>query len=73
MHRLESQHGFKSSPIEYEKPIKARQSVFLRLLSLPSYTGPVLAEGLALCLDSTAPQSLSEARSKTNPGQINYK
>lgn len=73
---LESQQGFKSSSIENEKPINAMQSVFLRLLLpvLPpsSYTGSDLAEGLALCLHSTAPQSLSEVWSETNTAKINY-
>lgn len=73
---LESQQGFKSSSIENEKPINAMQSVFLRLLLpvLPpsSCTGSDLAEGLALCLHSTAPQSLSEVWSETNTAKINY-
>lgn len=55
-------------------PIKARQSVFLRMLlpvlPTPSYTGQVLAEGLGLCLDFAVPKASLRHEVRQTQGKL---
>lgn len=78
MHVLESHHGFKFWPIENEKPINVRQSIFLRwlLTVVPSTLAQSLQRAwLWLFPKASLRHEVSQIQSKltTNQNYISFK